>query len=79
MPVILRCDKCGKETVNNFPTNQGWMVKPIMGGVEVACPECQGKEIVDDLHMDQDMREGVKKLGKLLKKINSEEDYMADD
>ena len=78
MPVILRCDKCRKETVNNFPANRGWMVKPAFGGTEVTCPECKKKEI-PYTSISQDLQEGAEKLGKLFEKKRSMEKHISDD
>lgn len=43
MPIILRC-QCGKETPHVYPANEGWTVKPQIGGTEVLCPDCRQKE-----------------------------------
>ncbi|MBU4142540.1 hypothetical protein KJ590_00870, partial [Patescibacteria group bacterium] len=44
MPIILKCNECGKETSQGYPADQGWSVKPQIGGTEVLCPDCRQKK-----------------------------------
>ena len=69
MPIIYRCDKCGREEVKGGMATTGWYTKMLVGGTQVLCPECgkeqRAEEIEEDLikklsRGDEELEEQIK-------------------